>query len=40
VHERLVERLIDMARSSPEEVDPDVQIALGVLFNSSEVSTA
>ena len=38
VHERLVERLIDMARSSPEEVDPDVQIALGVLFNSSEVS--
>jgi peroxin-5 len=39
VHERLVERLIDMARSSPEEVDPDVQIALGVLFNSSEVSS-
>lgn len=39
VHERLVERLIDMARSSPEEIDPDVQIALGVLFNSSEVGT-
>jgi peroxin-5 len=37
-HERLVERLIDLARASPEEVDPDVQIALGVLFNSSEVS--
>jgi peroxin-5 len=37
-HEGLVERLIDMARRSPEEVDPDVQIALGVLFNSSEVS--
>ena len=36
-HGRLVERLIDLARSSPEEVDPDVQIALGVLFNSSEV---
>ena len=38
-HEGLVERLIDMARRSPEEVDPDVQIALGVLFNSSEVSS-
>lgn len=37
-HAGLVERLIDMARRSPEEVDPDVQIALGVLFNSSEVS--
>lgn len=36
-HGRLVERLIDMARRSPEEVDPEVQIALGVLFNSSEV---
>lgn len=35
---RLVERLIDMARASPEEVDADIQIALGVLFNSSEVS--
>ncbi|TYJ56585.1 hypothetical protein B9479_002677 [Cryptococcus floricola] len=29
----LIERLIDMARSSPEEVDPDVQVALGVMFN-------
>jgi peroxin-5 len=38
-HEGLVERLIDMARRSPEEVDPDVQIALGVLFNSSEESS-
>jgi peroxin-5 len=37
-HQQLVERLIDLARTSPEEVDPDVQIALGVLFNSSEVS--
>lgn len=38
-HDQLVERLVDLARMSPEEVDPDVQIALGVLFNSSEVST-
>lgn len=37
-HGRLVDRLIDIARRSPEEVDADVQIALGVLFNSSEVS--
>lgn len=37
-HGRLVERLIEMARASPEMVDPDVQIALGVLFNASEVS--
>lgn len=36
--QRLVGRLIDMARKSPEEVDPEVQIALGVLFNASEVS--
>ncbi|WWD19889.1 hypothetical protein CI109_104358 [Kwoniella shandongensis] len=34
--ERLVERLIDMARQNPEEVDADVQVALGVLFNASE----
>ena len=35
--ERLVERLIDMARKNPEEVDPEVQVALGVLFNTSDV---
>jgi peroxin-5 len=34
---RLVERLIDMARRNPEEVDAEVQVALGVLFNTSEV---
>ncbi|KAK8853461.1 hypothetical protein IAR55_004168 [Kwoniella newhampshirensis] len=34
--ERLVERLIGMARMNPEEVDADVQVALGVLFNASE----
>jgi peroxin-5 len=32
----LVERLIGLARMSPEELDPDVQVALGVLFNSGE----
>ena len=36
---RLVERLIDLARASPDVVDPDVQIALGVMFNASEVSS-
>ena len=36
--QRVVERLIDMANVNPEEVDPEVQIALGVLFNASEVS--
>jgi peroxin-5 len=35
---RIVERLIDMARANPDDVDPDVQIALGVMFNASEVS--
>ena len=35
--DRLVERLIDIARETPDVVDADVQIALGVLFNSSEV---
>lgn len=36
--ERLVERLIDVARRSPEDVDADVQVALGVMFNSTDVS--
>ena len=36
----LIERLINLARRDPEEVDPDIQIALGVLFNSSEVSSS
>ncbi|WVQ71623.1 hypothetical protein IAR50_001163 [Cryptococcus sp. DSM 104548] len=29
----LIERLIGMARRSPEKVDADVQVALGVMFN-------
>ncbi|WVQ78111.1 hypothetical protein IAT38_000192 [Cryptococcus sp. DSM 104549] len=29
----LVDRLIDVARKSPDQVDADVQVALGVLFN-------
>lgn len=33
---RLVDRLIDVARRNPEDVDADTQVALGVLFNSSE----
>ncbi|KAL7420671.1 hypothetical protein Q5752_004622 [Cryptotrichosporon argae] len=32
----LVDRLVDMARARPDNVDPNVQIALGVLFNASE----
>jgi peroxin-5 len=35
VHSRLTSTLIAMARSKTD-VDPDVQVALGVLFNSSE----
>ena len=34
---KLVDRLIEMARRSPEMVDAEVQVALGVLFNTSEV---
>lgn len=33
---RIIERLIDIARQRPDDLDPDVQVALGVLFNSSE----
>lgn len=36
-HERLVSTLLSMARhNSQEEVDADVQVALGVLFNASD----
>jgi len=34
---RIVDRLIQIARMSPDDLDADVQIALGVLFNASEV---
>lgn len=33
---RIIERLIDIARMSPDDLDVDVQVALGVLFNASE----
>ncbi|OCF61522.1 hypothetical protein L486_01170 [Kwoniella mangroviensis CBS 10435] len=33
---KLIERLIDVARQDPENVDSDVQVALGVLFNATE----
>lgn len=35
-HRDLTERLITMARATGNDVDADVQIALGVLFNTSE----
>lgn len=34
---RIISRLIDIARQNPHDLDVDVQVALGVLFNSSEV---
>ncbi|GMK53494.1 hypothetical protein CspeluHIS016_0100800 [Cutaneotrichosporon spelunceum] len=33
---RIVNRLIDIARQRPDDLDVDVQVALGVLFNASE----
>lgn len=36
---RIIERLIGLARENPDELDPEVQIALGVMFNASEVGT-
>jgi peroxin-5 len=33
----LVERLIGIARRNPDIVEGDVQVALGVLFNASQV---
>ncbi|WWC64864.1 uncharacterized protein I303_107478 [Kwoniella dejecticola CBS 10117] len=32
----LIERLINIARRNPEELDAEVQVALGVLFNATE----
>lgn len=34
--ERIIGRLIDIARMNPDDLDVDVQVALGVLFNASE----
>ncbi|KAL1408810.1 hypothetical protein Q8F55_005624 [Vanrija albida] len=33
---RIIERLIHIARQNPDDLDVDVQVALGVLFNASE----
>lgn len=39
-HETLANRLMEMARMAPHgDIDADIQIALGVLFNASEVGT-
>lgn len=32
---KLMESLIEIARQTPHEIDADVQVALGVLFNMS-----
>lgn len=38
-HETLANALMEMARMAPHgDIDADIQIALGVLFNASEVS--
>lgn len=33
--DKLIESLIEIARQTPHEIDADVQVALGVLFNMS-----
>lgn len=33
--DKLIESLIEIARQTPDEIDADVQVALGVLFNMS-----
>lgn len=35
-HEYITQLFLEAARSSPEEMDPNVQVGLGVLFNMSE----
>jgi peroxin-5 len=38
-HQALADRLMEMARRAPDgDIDADIQVALGVLFNASEVS--
>jgi peroxin-5 len=37
LHERVTEIYLEAARMSPHDPDPDVQIALGLLFNISQV---
>ena len=40
-HASLIEIFLDIARTAPEgEIDADVQVALGVLFSTSQVSDA
>jgi hypothetical protein len=37
LHGRVTEMYLEAARMSPHDPDPDVQIALGLLFNISQV---
>ncbi len=38
LHEQVTEMYLEAARMSPHDPDPDVQIALGLLFNISQAN--